>query len=212
MVSLQVRFGRDERGWDPGLQTKIAGDFLWNAGRSWIYGFFPSGSDGMTEFDFDVVVIGGGSAGFAAARTLVTAGARIAVVEGGREVGGLCILRGCMPTKALLHAAELRQGIRAAETWGIVASGVTVDVARLFARKDELIAEFAAYRRGQLEQGPWEFIRSRARFSGPHQLELEDGRSVTARHFVIATGSEIASPPVPGLAEAGFLTSDSALR
>lgn len=166
----------------------------------------------MTEFDFDVVVIGGGSAGFAAARTLTTAGARIAVVEGGREVGGLCILRGCMPTKALLHAAELRQGIRAAETWGISASGVTVDVSRLFARKDEIIAEFAAYRRGQLEQGSWEFIRSRARFSSPNRIELENGRGVTARHFVIATGSEIAPPPVPGLAEAGFLTSDSALR
>ena len=73
----------------------------------------------MAAFDFDGIVIRGGSAGYAAARTLVTGGARIAVVEGGRDVGGLCILRGCMPTKALLQAAALRQAIRAAEDWGI---------------------------------------------------------------------------------------------
>lgn len=165
----------------------------------------------MSEFEFDAVVIGGGSAGFAAARTLAAGGERIAVVDGGRDIGGLCILRGCMPTKALLRAAELRQEIRAAESWGITASEVTVDVAQLFARKDALIAEFADYRRRQLEEGRWEFIRARARFVGPHTLELGGSRSLTARHFLIATGSEIATPPVPGLAEAGFLDSDSAL-
>ena len=166
----------------------------------------------MSEFDFDAVVIGGGSAGFAAARTLVSAGSRIAVVEGGTEVGGLCILRGCMPTKALLHAAELRQGIRAAEAWGIQASGVSVDLPALFARKDALIAGFAGYRRRQLEEGRWEFIRSRARFLDPHRIGFPDGRTLTARHFIIATGSEIAPAPVPGMADAGYLCSDSALR
>ena len=158
--------------------TSWGGWRIAGGGRPWTRGVFHSELDVMTEYDFDAVVIGGGSAGFAAARTLVTAGVRIAVVEGGQEVGGLCILRGCMPTKALLHAAELRQGIRAAETWGIAASGITVDVARLFARKNEIIAEFAAYRRNQLEQGPWEFIRSRARFSGPHRVELENGHEI----------------------------------
>ncbi len=166
----------------------------------------------MSEREFDVVVIGGGSAGYAAARTLAAGGARLAVVEGGREVGGLCILRGCMPTKALLQAAHLRQAIRMAETWGITVSDVQLDVPRLFARKDELIGEFAAYRRQQLEQGRWEFIRARAAFAGPHELILGSGRSLTADHVVIATGSELAPPPVPGLAEAGYLCSDTALR
>ncbi|MBL9173989.1 MAG: NAD(P)/FAD-dependent oxidoreductase [Verrucomicrobiales bacterium] len=166
----------------------------------------------MAAFDFDGIVIGGGSAGYAAARTLVTGGARVAVVEGGRDVGGLCILRGCMPTKALLQAAALRQAIRTAGDWGIHAGPVTVDVPALFARKDALIREFADHRRTQLEDGRWEFLRARARFTGPHSIQLDDGRSLTARHFVIATGSEIAPPPVPGLAEAGFLDSDSALQ
>jgi pyruvate/2-oxoglutarate dehydrogenase complex dihydrolipoamide dehydrogenase (E3) component len=162
--------------------------------------------------DFDAVVIGGGSAGYAAARTLSAGGAKTAVIEGGTEVGGLCILRGCMPTKALLHAAELRQAFREAEHWGITAQDVRVDVAKLFARKDELIADFAGYRRRQLEAGKFEFIRANAHFIDPHTLALDDGRTVTAQHFVIATGSVIPPPPVPGLAETGFLTSDDALK
>ncbi len=74
----------------------------------------------MTQaMDFDVVVLGGGSAGFAAARTALAAGLKVSVVEGGPELGGLCILRGCMPTKTLLQAAEVRHLARHAGTWGI---------------------------------------------------------------------------------------------
>ena len=57
--------------------------------------------------DYDVAIIGGGSGGYAAARTAAAAGRKVAVIEGGEEVGGLCILRGCMPTKALLQAADV---------------------------------------------------------------------------------------------------------
>jgi pyruvate/2-oxoglutarate dehydrogenase complex dihydrolipoamide dehydrogenase (E3) component len=89
---------------------------------------------------------------------------------------------------------------------------VQVDVARLFARKDELIADFAGYRRQQLEQGRFELIRARAHFTDPHTLTLDDGRVLRAAHFVVATGSVIPPPPVPGLAEAGYLTSDDALK
>lgn len=165
----------------------------------------------MANFDFDTVVVGGGSAGYAAARMLAEAGQRLAVVEGGREVGGLCILRGCMPTKALLHAAELRRAIREAETWGISTGEVRIDLPRMFAHKDALIGEFAAYRRQQLERGRWEFVRARARWVDAHTIELDSGRRITAANFVIATGSELAPPPVPGLAEVGYLCSDTAL-
>ena len=165
----------------------------------------------MANFDFDTVVVGGGSAGYAAARTLAEGGQRLAVIEGGREVGGLCILRGCMPTKALLHAAELRRGIREAETWGITTGEVRIDLPRMFAHKDALIGEFAAYRRQQLERGRWEFIRARARWIDAHTVELDSGRRITAANFVIATGSELAPPPVPGLEEVGYLCSDTAL-
>jgi pyruvate/2-oxoglutarate dehydrogenase complex dihydrolipoamide dehydrogenase (E3) component len=166
----------------------------------------------VSSNEFDTVVVGGGSAGYAAARTLVAGGHRIAVLDGGAEVGGLCILRGCMPTKALLHAAELRHAIAAGRTWGITAGPVTVDLERLMARKDELIRDFAGYRRQQLEQGKWEFLRAKARFISPHELELDTGRRLQTRHVVLATGSELVPPPVPGLEAIGYLTSDSALQ
>ncbi len=164
------------------------------------------------NYDFDAVVIGGGSAGYAAGRTLAAGGARTALVESGPELGGLCILRGCMPTKALLHAAELRQFIREAAHWGITTGPVQVDVNRLFARKDELIAEFAGFRSQQLQDGRFELIRARARFTDPHTLVLGNGRSIRAAHFIVGTGSVVPPPPVPGLAEAGYLTSDDALK
>lgn len=171
----------------------------------------PPDPPGM-DYEFDCLVIGGGSAGYAAARTLVAADWRVGVVEGGPELGGLCILRGCMPTKALLHAATLRQSFREAAAWGISAPAVHVDPAALWDRKDFFIDDFARHRRGQLESGRFALLRGKAHFLDAHTLRVGHQHVHTARHFLIATGSEVAPPPLPGLAEAGFLTSDDAVR
>jgi len=164
------------------------------------------------RIDCEVVVIGGGSAGYAAARSCAAGGLRTAVVEGGKEVGGLCILRGCMPTKALLHAAEVAHLAGRAGEFGVRVPGVGIDWPAVKGRKDRLIREFADYRRGQLESNRFEFIRARAEFKDARTLALSDGREICARHFVIATGSVIAPPPLPSLAEAGYITSDEALH
>ena len=103
----------------------------------------------MSEFDFDVAVLGGGSGGYAAARTAAGAGLKTAVIEGGKEIGGLCILRGCMPTKALLYAAEVMHLAGHAEPWGIRAENVSFDFAKVMARKNTLIKSFADYRAGR---------------------------------------------------------------
>ena len=161
--------------------------------------------------DFEVVVVGGGSAGYAAARTTAAAGLRTAVVDGAKELGGLCILRGCMPTKALLQSAEVRHLAARAGEFGVTTGRIGHDFARVMARKAALIGDFAGYRRGQLTDGRFELIRTRARFLDRHTLEAEDGRRITGRHFVVATGSRSVVPPVPGLAETRPWTSDDAL-
>ena len=164
-----------------------------------------------SKFDFDLIVIGGGSGGYAAARTAVAAGRRTAVVEGGAELGGLCILRGCMPTKALLYAAEVAHLARHAGTWGLATAPVQFDWSAVQARKDRLIAEFADFRAKQLSDGRFTLVRDRARFRDPHTIELSAGRTLTAAQFVIGTGSVVSPPPLPALVDAGYLTSDEAL-
>jgi pyruvate/2-oxoglutarate dehydrogenase complex dihydrolipoamide dehydrogenase (E3) component len=169
-------------------------------------------STAQSGFDYDLAIIGGGSGGYAAARTAASEGLKTVVVEGGDEVGGLCILRGCMPTKALLYAAEVMHLASHPQAWGIRAEDVGFNFARVMARKDALIKEFADYRREQLVSGKFKFLRAMARFADPHTLELSTGQRLTAGHFVIATGSAVGPSTLPQLAEAGCLTSDTALK
>jgi dihydrolipoamide dehydrogenase len=167
------------------------------------------------EPEFDVVVIGGGSAGYGAARTAAGLGVRTAVIEGGSEVGGLCLLRGCMPSKTFLESSHRWHDIKRAREFGLVAKAVEVDMECVQARKKMLVGKFAAYRRKQLRQGKFTFLRGQASFLDAQTLLLERGRKqelVTGATFILATGSVITRVPVPGLWEAGCLTSDSALE
>jgi pyruvate/2-oxoglutarate dehydrogenase complex dihydrolipoamide dehydrogenase (E3) component len=191
----------------------------------------------MKQFDFDVAVIGGGSGGYAAARTAAGAGLKTVVIEGGEEVGGLCILRGCMPTKALLYAAEVMHLASHPEPWGIRAGKTGFDFKKVMARKNALIRDFADYRVQQLDAGKFKFLRANAKFLDAHTVELSwerrrpagefqefangntpaegqrsrENASLTARHFIIATGSTVAPSPLPSLHEISCLTSDDAL-
>src|ERR1700685_3781657 len=162
----------------------------------------PSIFCGMKRLDFDMAVIGGGSGGYAAARTAASAGLKTVVIEGGEEVGGLCILRGCMPTKALLYAAEVKHLAERAEIWGVRAGKVTFDFAKVMARKNAQVKDFADYRVRQLNTGKFKFIRANANFLDAHRVKLncsvrpvpEQSRAtgstlqlLTAKSFVIAT-------------------------
>jgi len=165
----------------------------------------------MKRFDFDVVIIGGGSGGYAAARTAAAAGLKTVVIEGGEEVGGLCILRGCMPTKALLYAAEVKHLAEHAATWGVSAGKVSFDFAKVMARKNLMIRDFADFRVQQLNAGKFKFIRANAKFLDAHTVALNHEKKLTAKHFVIATGSRVAPAPLPQLDETGYITSDDAV-
>src|SRR6218665_1958407 len=111
---------------------------------------------------YDFIVIGGGSAGYAAASTAVRHGLKTVVIEGGDEVGGLCILRGCMPSKTLLESSHRAESIRRAAEFGLNATYQGADAIAIRERKRRLIGEFADYRRQQLEDGRFEFIRGLA--------------------------------------------------
>jgi pyruvate/2-oxoglutarate dehydrogenase complex dihydrolipoamide dehydrogenase (E3) component len=172
---------------------------------------FLAHAGGMKKHDFEVAIIGGGSGGYAAARTAAAAGLKTVVIEGGAEVGGLCILRGCMPTKALLYAAEVKHLAEHAATWGVRAGKVGFDFAKVMARKNAQIKDFADFRGQQLDAGKFKFIRANARFLDAHTVELSNGKKITAKQFVIATGSRVAPSPLPQLDEVGFITSDEAV-
>ena len=163
----------------------------------------------MKRYDF--VCIGGGSAGFNAARVAAALGLRTAIVDGAKDLGGLCILRGCMPSKTLLYAAEVLHLAQKGKIFGLKIPSARADLKAIHARKKKIIGEFAAYRQQALDSGPFDLIRAHARFLDPHTVELSDGRKLRAKHFLIGTGSKVSVPPIPGLRETKCWTSDDVL-
>jgi pyruvate/2-oxoglutarate dehydrogenase complex dihydrolipoamide dehydrogenase (E3) component len=160
---------------------------------------------------YDFIVVGGGSAGYAGARTARDAGARVAIVDGAAELGGLCILRGCMPSKTLIYSAEVLHLAQHGALFGLDIPAAKADFAAVQARKRRLIAEFAEHRVKQLESGRFDLFRQRGQFTGPRELTLGDGTVLAGGHFLVATGSVISHPPLPGLDKVNALTSDEVL-
>ena len=122
----------------------------------------------MTEYD--VAVIGGGSGGYAAARTAAAGGMKTVVIDGANELGGLCILRGCMPSKTLIESANRNIMIREAEEFGLKVEKSSVDTKKIIERKRWLIKDFSDYREGQLNDGRFDLLRGFARFEDAHTL------------------------------------------
>jgi mercuric reductase len=163
-----------------------------------------------TQDDFDLVVVGSGSAAFAAAIRASERGARTAMIER-EQVGGTCVNVGCVPSKALLRAAEAFHQAGHHDFSGIRTSAEAVDMAALVGQKDELVARMRVEKYLDLiEAYGFELIRGDARFSGPKTIEVGE-RTLSAGAILIATGASPTAPPIPGLGEAGFLTSTTAL-
>ena len=166
----------------------------------------------MNETHFDFLVIGGGSAGYAAARTAREVVDRVGIVDGAKELGGLCILRGCMPSKTLIYSAEVLHHAKQANLFGLDVSNAKVDMAKLHQRKVDTIGEFADYRVEGLESDRFTLFRNRAAFTGPNSVKLDDGTELTADKILISTGSVVQVPNIPGLRDLeGVWTSDEVL-
>jgi pyruvate/2-oxoglutarate dehydrogenase complex dihydrolipoamide dehydrogenase (E3) component len=157
---------------------------------------------------YDLVVLGGGTAGIVASTYAAGLGARVALVE--RELpGGDCLFTGCIPSKSLLAAAGLAHAMRTASRLGLDPVEPRVDLAQVMDHVQRAIAEAGRPDTPKALEGRGiELVRGSGRFTGPGRIEA-DGRELRWRAAVLATGSEPALPPVPGLADAQPLTTDT---
>jgi pyruvate/2-oxoglutarate dehydrogenase complex dihydrolipoamide dehydrogenase (E3) component len=157
---------------------------------------------------YNVVVIGGGTAGLVTAAATAALGGRVALVERGR-MGGDCLNTGCVPSKALLSSARLAAQIRRAPEWGLEPLEPRLDLLRVLESMRERRARIAPHDSQERFEGLGvDVVRAPARFLSPREVEAGDLR-LRARNFVIATGSRAAIPPVEGLADARPYTNET---
>ncbi|MGV8979109.1 MAG: dihydrolipoyl dehydrogenase family protein [Cellulomonas sp.] len=157
---------------------------------------------------WDLIVIGGGTAGIVGATTAAQLGARVALIERDRT-GGDCLWTGCVPSKALLAAAGHAAAARHGASLGVSVSSVVVDFSAVLRHVRSTIAAIEPVDSPvALEAAGVSVLHGQARFAGPGTVEV-DGRPVAFTRALIATGGEPAIPPVPGLVAARPLTSDS---
>ena len=146
-----------------------------------------------------VLVIGGGPGGYVAAIRAAQLGAKVTLVEA-VKLGGTCLNRGCMPTKALLHSAEIYEKVLGASAAGITAEEVRVDWDRVQANRQAVTQKLTSGVRSLMKANRVELVSGRARFTGPKTVEVE-GRELTADRIIIASGSFPLMPEIPGLKE-----------
>ena len=157
-----------------------------------------------------VIVIGGGPGGYVAAIRASQLGASVTLIEK-HKLGGTCLNVGCIPTKVLLHSAELYTAMRnEGQTIGIFADNLRFDWSVIMNRKNEVANYLVECVGGLLRSHGIERIEGTARMAGPNAVEV-GGKVIKADAVLIATGSEPAVPPIPGLDLDGVLTSDQAL-
>jgi len=162
----------------------------------------------MPEFDFDFFVIGAGSGGVRASRVAAAHGARVAIAED-RDVGGTCVIRGCVPKKLFAYASHFADDFDDAAGYGWTVGHRRFDWAALLAAKDREIARLNGIYKQLLARAGVELIASRATVVDPYTVSV-GGRRLSARHILVATGGKPYRPPIPG---AGLgITSDEAFH
>src|SRR3989441_793772 len=165
-----------------------------------------------TGGEFDLLIVGGGSAGFAAAIKAADLGARVAMVEGG-TLGGTCVNVGCVPSKTLIRAAEAQHRRVHHAFRGIPATDGQPDWPTVRGEKDALVAELRQAKYWNVLRAPPSItlFQERATLVSALEVRLASGRTLTAGRMVVTTGSSPWAPPIPGLVEGGYLDNASAM-
>lgn len=168
------------------------------------------------DYTYDLVVIGAGPGGYVAAIRAAQLGLKTAVLEN-RDVGGTCLNRGCIPTKSMLHTADLyHETLHNFETLGLHAQGVCFDTVRIQQRKNEVVEKLRAGVEQLFKSGDIDHYRATGTILDPHTIavkEVADGTTsqITAAHILVATGSVPSNPPVEGMDLPNVITSDELL-
>jgi dihydrolipoamide dehydrogenase len=163
----------------------------------------------VADHSFDVVILGGGSGGYAAALRSAQLGKSVALVERDK-LGGTCLHRGCIPTKALLHSAEIADNTREAENFGVNASFHSIDMPKVNSYRDGIIDKPFKGLTGLVNSKNITVVAGEGRLTGPKTVTV-NGDNYTGNHVILATGSY--SKSLPGLEIAGrVITSDHALK
>jgi dihydrolipoamide dehydrogenase len=165
---------------------------------------------------FDVAVIGSGPGGYVAAIRAGQLGLKTAVIEKDSQLGGTCLLRGCIPTKAFLHSADLLDEIRHSQVHGIVSADPRVDMNQVLARKTKVVNQLATGVKGLLRKNKVQVFQGRGTLTGKDSISLvaegKETASVRARHIVLATGSEVREIPSLKTDEKVIINSDHILN
>ena len=170
----------------------------------------------MSELKKDLVVIGSGPGGYVGAIRAAQLGLDVAIVEKDSRLGGTCLLRGCIPTKSILHSADLVEEFAHAADHGIIVSDVAVDFAKVMGRKQKIVAKSAAGVTYLMKKNKIEVVKGLGRFESANRVIVtaEDGgeTAIAAKHVMIATGS--VPRRVPGIEIDGerIVTSDHILE
>ncbi|MCI9406515.1 MAG: FAD-dependent oxidoreductase, partial [Oscillospiraceae bacterium] len=162
---------------------------------------------------YQLVVIGAGPGGYVAAIRAAQLGLKTAVIEN-RDVGGTCLNRGCIPTKALLHASEVYRQAKEAYSLGVDILQASYQMDRIHEKKEKVVLQL----RGGVEQlfkaNKIDLIRGSAAILAPHKVSVTGGENslLTTDHILIATGSVPSCPPIPGIDLPGVVSSDQILE
>ncbi len=157
------------------------------------------------KYDFDLIVIGSGSGGSVGAHYARSRNKSVAIFES-VAIGGECPNFACVPTKALLHAAKTYETVQNAKQYGVLVEKATLDYSKVKRWKDLVVSRTGAARgAASFEEDGMTVVMGKAKFTGPHTVEA-GGKTYSAKHFLIAAGTDVFVPPIPGLDEAGYIT------
>jgi glutathione reductase (NADPH) len=156
------------------------------------------------ELSFDLVVLGAGSGGLAAAKRAASYGARVAIVEGDR-VGGTCVIRGCVPKKLLVYGAQARHQLADAPAYGLKLDSIQSDVPELLRRVRAEVDRLNTLHLGFLEKAGVTLISGWGRFTGPQSIGVSNERGgalsneVSGSRLLVAVGGRPVRPQIPGI-------------